>query len=341
MCFILGWGACCSVPPLVAGEILPTIGDPQTTRTIAVVDSGAPVSFTGAANTAVANNVTQDDVPTSKKKQTADDPLQNEFGHFMRVRKDAKGKPLALETSVTRYILKNSAGENVVVDLIGVVHVGEQEYYEQLNKQFEQYDGLLYELVAPEGTRIPKGGRGTSDPGNPVAALQLGLKSVLELEFQLDHIDYTKENFIHADMTPEEFAESMERNEESIGKMLLKGIGQSMAMQSSGQSSDAEMLMAMFSNNRTQRMRRLMANQMQQIENGMVMFNGKEGSTIIEHRNAKVMDVLRKELNSGKKHVGIFYGAGHLPDMQRRLTSDFQARRAGQNWLKAWELNAK
>lgn len=277
-----------------------------------------------------------------KKKSKTEDPAQSEFAHFMRVRRDAKGKPLALETSVTRYIIKNAEGQPVVVDLIGVVHVGEQTYYEQLNTHFEKYQGLLYELVAPEGTRIPKGGRSDADAaGNPVAALQLGLKGMLGLEFQLDHIDYTRDNFIHADMTPEEFAESMERNEESVGKMFLKAIGQSMAMQSGGQTSDAEMLMAMFSSNRTQRMRRMMANQMQQIENGMVMFNGKEGSTIIDHRNAKVMEVLKRELAAGKTSIGIFYGAGHLADMQRRLTSDFQARRAGQFWLKAWELDAK
>ncbi len=303
----------------------------------------------GQTSSAKAVSGQQDDTVKSterqaaqKKKSKAEDPVQSEFQHFMRVRRDAKGKPLALETSVTRYLMKNAEGEQVVVDLIGVVHVAEQAYYEQLNSQFEKYQGLLYELVAPEGTRIPKGGRASADSvGNPVAAMQLGLKSMLGLEFQLDHIDYTRENFIHADMTPEEFAESMERNEESVGKILLKAIGQSMAMQSGGQTSDAEMLMAMFSSNRTQRMRRLMANQMQQIENGMVMFNGKEGSTIIDHRNAKVMDVLKRELAAGKTNVAIFYGAGHLPDMQRRLTSDFQARRAGQFWLKAWELDAK
>ena len=64
-----------------------------------------------------------------------------------------------LETSITRYELKNADGKTVTVDLIGAVHVGEKEYYEALNKRFEQYDSMLYELVAPEGTVIPKGGR--------------------------------------------------------------------------------------------------------------------------------------------------------------------------------------
>ncbi len=40
----------------------------------------------------------------------------------------------------------------------------------------------------------------------------------------------------------------------------------------------------------------------------------------------------------GKKNLAIFYGAGHLPDMQRRLMSKFKMKRGGQNWLQAWSL---
>ena len=258
---------------------------------------------------------------------------------FLRIKRDRRGRPLAMQTSVTRYEMVNEDGEKVFVDLIGVVHVGEKEYYEELNKRFEQYDGMLYELVAPEGTVIPKGGRGASDGLNPVAMLQKGMQQGLGLEFQLEHIDYTKDNFVHADMTPEEFAQSMSENEESISKIFLKAMGQSMAMQQTGNGgSEIRMLVAMFSNNREMRMRRLAAEQMKKMEAGMIMFEGKEGSTIIDHRNGKAMKVLRREINSGKKRLALFYGAGHLPDMERRLTSDFQMKRGGQYWMDAWKL---
>ena len=32
--------------------------------------------------------------------------------------------------------------------------------------------------------------------------LQNGMKDMLELEHQLQHIDYHKDNFVHADMSP-------------------------------------------------------------------------------------------------------------------------------------------
>lgn len=271
-----------------------------------------------------------------KKKKSSKRPSETE--HFMRIRKNGKGRPVAMETSITRYELINDEGQRITVDLIGVVHIGEKKYYEALNERFEQYEGLLYELVAPEGTVIPKGGR--SEVGlNPIAAMQKGMQAVLGLEFQLDHIDYTKENFIHADMTPTEFAESMKNNDESISKYTLRAIGQSMALQNAGKGgNNMSMLMAMFSKNKEIKMRRMFADQMQNMEAGMIMFEGKDGSTIIDHRNAKCMEVLEREIEDGKKNLAIFYGAGHLPDMQRRLMSNFKMKRAGQNWLQAWSL---
>lgn len=266
-----------------------------------------------------------------EKKAVAD-----EMSHFLRIRRDTQLKPVAMETSITRYEGTNEQGEPISVDLIGVVHIGEKAYYEQLNKAFEGYDAMLYELVAPEGTVIPKGGRGDSGPGmNPIAGLQMGMKSMLELDFQLDHIDYTKDNFVHADMSPTEFAESMKRNDESFFKMAMKTIGQSMGQQSSGQ--EAKLLAAILSGSAFKR-RAVMAEQMQDMESGMIIFEGREGSTIIDFRNAKAMDILKREIAAGNKKLALFYGAGHLPDMQRRLQSEFQMKRAGQYWLEAWKL---
>ncbi len=263
-----------------------------------------------------------------------------EFEHFMRIRYNSKRQPVALETSVTRYVTTNDQGQRVTVDLIGAVHIGEKSYYEALNKQFENYDPLLYELVAPEGTVIPKGGRSeTEGTGlNPIAAMQVGMQSMLGLQFQLDHIDYTKDNFRHADMSPEEFGESMKNNEESIMKMVFKAMGRGMAQSGASGMSDFDLLLIAFADDREMKMRQLFAQQIEEMEGGMSIFEGKDGSTIIDHRNAKVMEILRSELIAGKTKIAIFYGAGHLPDMQRRLTSDFHMTRAGQFWLTAWRL---
>ena len=315
-----------TVAALTFGFVAPTImaqvaAPPQTQEQESTEAPGEQSDDEGEAQQA----------PTKRKKPSAD---------FMRIRKDHRGRDVALETSITRYELTTEKGDRITVDLIGAVHIGEKSYFQKLNKRFENYESMLYELVAPEGTVIPKGG-GAEDgiPTNPIAAMQVGMKAVLGLEFQLEHIDYTKKNFKHADMTPEEFSESMEANDESISKMAVRAIGQGMAMQAAGKGGDSMgMLFAMFSKNKELRLRRSFAKQMQNMETGMVVFQGKDGSTILDHRNAKCMEVLESEIAAGKRNIAIFYGAAHLPDMQRRLMSDFKMKRGGQFWLEAWSL---
>ena len=82
----------------------------------------------------------------------------------------------------------------------------------------------------------------------------------------------------------------------------------------------------------------MFAQQMQNIESGMLIFEGKEGSTIIDHRNTKALSILKREIENGKTRLAVFYGAGHLPDMEQRLLKDFDLKRAGRFWLTAWDL---
>ena len=259
---------------------------------------------------------------------------------FIRVSRDANKKPLAMETSIVRYEKTTKQGQRIVVDLIGVVHIGEQDYYEKLNDEFKNYDALLYELVAPKGTRIPRGGRPAGGGiTNPVAALQQGMQRMLGLEFQLEHIDYMANNFVHADMSPEEFAESMQKNDESILKIILRAVGQSMAMQGNAQGmSDVELLMAMVSGNQEKKLRQVMAEQMINADMAMVIFEGKDGSTIINHRNAKCLEILKQEIKDGKTQLAIFYGAGHMMDFDEKLREDLGMKRGGRRWLQAWKL---
>jgi hypothetical protein len=139
---------------------------------------------------------TDKESPTDEAKK---DEAKKDEPKFIRVRRNAKEKPLAMETAVVRYISADRPG--VTVDLVGAIHIGDKTYYDELNKLFEGYEVVLYELVAPEGTRVPKEGRERGN-AHPVAALQNGMGAMLELEHQLDRVDYTKENFVHADMSP-------------------------------------------------------------------------------------------------------------------------------------------
>lgn len=260
---------------------------------------------------------------------------------FIRIRRDEAKKPVALETAIVRYVPADGS-KKVVVDLIGAVHVGDKAYYDALNKRFADYDVLLYELVAPPGAKIPKGGRNGKVSGHPVGAMQDGLKSLLELEHQLDRIDYTADNFVHADMSPSEFSKTMENRGESFTQMFFRLMGQGAAQQATGGSNDVGMLMALFSRNRAQRMKIAMAEQFENLDGQMAAFSGPDGSTIITERNKKAFEVLAQQLKDGKTKIGVFYGAGHLPDMEERLIEEFKMKREGEEqWIEAWSLADK
>lgn len=311
--------------------------------------------------------------PATAQKQPAGSVRQQEIAtadgetllgtKWVRLLKDKQGKPLALQTAIVRYVPRpatdNPAAGNpiandraaaktdnagVVIDLVGAVHVGDRRYYRQLNRRFRQYDALLYELVAPEGTKVAQG-RGTSST-HPLGALQNGMKSMLEIEHQLERIDYTRPNFVHADFSPEEFFQSMEDRNESFVQLYFRMLGQSIAQQSQqsakGESADFDFFSALFSKDRPRQLKIAMAKQFESsMESLMVGLSGPDGSTLVTERNKRALQVLRRQLDAGKRKLGIFYGAGHLTDMHRRLVADFDVVPVEIEWIDAWDLRKK
>lgn len=257
---------------------------------------------------------------------------------YLRLVRDKGRTPTALSTSIVRFVPQEPGRTGPTVDLIAAVHVADKTYFAELNRQFEKYEAVLYELVAPTGTRIPKGG---GKPGtHPVSLAQKLMSDVLKLQFQLEGIDYTAQNLVHADMSPEQFAKSMEARGESMWSMMLRMMGYAMARQggdSSG-SSDAKLLMALFDKNQALALKRLMAEQFDDMQGSLNVLEGPKGSTLIAERNRVAVGVLREQIRAGKHRLAIFYGGAHMPDFERRLRNDFGLVRSSERWLTAWDL---
>lgn len=255
---------------------------------------------------------------------------------FLRVLHDAKDVPTSLETSVATFMGERGTPQ---VDLISAVHLADVGYYEELNRLFRQYDVVLYELIAPEDGRVPQPGHRSR---HPVGRLQEGIKSYLDLSFQLHHIDYSAKNLVHADMSPEEFSQSMKDRGESFLQVFFRMMTQATTQSATKKApSDADFLIALFAEDRSLRMKRLMATQFEDMESQMAVFSGPDGSTLITERNKKAIEVLRRELDRGHDRIAIFYGAGHMQDMAERLTNEFGLKSTGQRWLQAWDLTSK
>jgi len=267
---------------------------------------------------------------------------------WVRLNLDKQGEPLALEVAIVRYVRPELADQPAAkvqeyVDLVGAVHIGDRQYYRELNRRFRTYDALLYELVAPEGTVVERG-RGTSNT-NPLGAIQNGMKTVLEIEHQLGQVDYTRPNFVHADLSPDEFMQSMEDRDEGFVQLYFRMLGQAMAQQSQqsvdGESSELDLWGALFSTDRARQLKIGLAKQFESMESLLVGLSGPDGSTLITERNKRALEVLRQQQAEGKRKLGIFYGAGHLSDMHERLVEEFGLQPIGIVWLEAWDLREK
>jgi len=244
----------------------------------------------------------------------------------------------ALQVSIVRY--KPRVEGDQYVDLVGAVHVGDKQYYQDLNQLFKTYDAVLYELIAPEDTYIPKGGVQDGERSF-LSNIQVGMKDVLGLSFQMEEVDYTPKHFVHADFSPAEFQASMDAKGESIFGMVFKlwraGVTQQLTGQAS--STDFDLMMALFSSDRQNALKTLMAKELANSDGVMKALEGAEGSTIIAERNKKALQVLRKEMqDSDHRSFAIFYGAAHLSDFHQRLVDDFDLIPVNTRWVDAWKL---
>lgn len=262
-------------------------------------------------------------------------PVTKKILKFVRVSKEGK-KPQALQTAVVKYKSDSKETEGVEVSLVGAVHIAEKSYYQDLNKLFTDYDALLYEMVSDPHQGVPAPNeRGSS----PISSVQVGMKDMLELTFQLDEVDYKAKNFVHADMSPDEFFDSMNKRKEGVFKMLLRSVGSGLAMQGAGKSNDLDVFTAMLSKDRSKGLKVALAEQFEMMDGQMAALQGEDGrSTLITERNAKAFKVLGEQIKAGKKKIGIFYGAGHLEDMHQRLLDEYRMQPVETKWLDAWDL---
>ena len=276
---------------------------------------------------------------------------------YVRIRKNDRKLAVALETSVIHFA-DSMKYRNATVDLIGAIHLGEPDYYKQLNELFKTYDVLLFEAVMPEEAvkrdLRPGGNSGTRRKGlndeeewteakvglAAISVLQLGMKDALGMEFQLTGVDYGAKNFVHADMTAEEFEASMAKRGESFSGMFLKEMGKSIANQQDTNplAMNLDVMLSMLTSDRLYRVRRIAAVQLVKAGEGDAFAGFDGSSTIITERNKKCLQVMHKQLKKGEKKIGIFYGAGHFADMEKRMVDDYGFERKSEDWLIAWHL---
>ena len=265
--------------------------------------------------------------------------VAGEETEFARVLEDDQQQPVAFQLAITSYVPRNG-DQQVRVDLVGAIHIGDKAYYADLNERFEDYDTLLYELIAPKDTVID---REDSDPKGVISNTQVTMKNLLALSFQLDEIDYSAANFVHADLSPTEMSQSMDERGESLyvyfWRLFYASINQ-YAKDPLGLN-DVQKLSTLLLADSDNALKVMMAYEMADLDTLRDILGDDADSAVIGARNQRAIDVLKESLASGEKRIGIFYGVAHMPDMERRLIEQLDLVYLDTTWVDAWRLDTR
>jgi len=281
-----------------------------------------------------------------------DRPAQGEHLRYAPAGKQAGG----LDIAVTSYVHPES---RIRVALFGVVHVADAPYYERVKHELSEYDVVLYEGVKPEALTAEEWQASFNKGDGEVASLQRKLAKWFGFRYQLDALDYTAENFVHADMTEQEFLDGG-------GGVLIPGRDAGKTAGSTAEDPEApagpdygmgqrrlttavnstlgvveefgEELLGKPSVVRSMA-RRMFAETMgtADIGSALDMFPGLT-ELILTKRNEVVLERLKATLAEAPRTVAIFYGAAHMPDLEKRLVDSLGFERADAHWLRAWAL---
>lgn len=245
----------------------------------------------------------------------------------------------SLQTAVVSY----ESPQKVKVDLVGAIHIADKAYFDGLNVRFKGYDAVLYELVGPafEERGKPEAKK-AAEKMQWVGQLQTMMRDTLKLHGQLEGIDYTAKNFVHADMDMSQFTQTQTQKQESFLSLYLKASqAQKEVNEKRGVNSDAAGLVMLLKiltmKDSSTELKRMIAQEFDSVEDIMAGIETGDGTVLVGERNKFALAVLDKEIAAGKKRLAIFYGAAHLGDMEERLLKKGFSRTKVE-WLKAWDL---
>jgi hypothetical protein len=242
-----------------------------------------------------------------------------------------------------------------VIWLVGVSHVGESNYYARIQEHLDAQKLVLFEGI---GDHSGPGGFRPQAPSPPdardakLSSLQTTMAESLGLVFQLEAIDYNRPTFRNSDLSIQELRE------------IFAGAGQ--GTQKDGASESFESLLSLmeggsFFDSILQTGLRLLgtSRKFQALSKLALMdaideIGGDPGrvaglpaefkellEVLIEKRNQRVITDLKLDLAEAGKgdSISIFFGTGHMPDMERRLREQLHYWPDGQIWLTAFEVD--
>ena len=267
-----------------------------------------------------------------------------------------------LQIAVRKFI--PARGRGPAIWLTGVSHIGESNYFAGLQKHLDGQTLVLFEGIGAASGRAAEmraDSISAARPDTKAAAisssgarpsLQSSLAASLGLVFQLEAIDYGRTNFRNSDLSVEQLRGLIARQPAGAGEA---GAGQSfeslLQILQGGSLLDVVLEVGMRflgANPKLQAMSKLaLIETIAQMKGDPSQLRGLPSqmkqllAVLIEQRNQKVVDDLKAELGemSRDSSIAVFYGTGHMPDLEMRLSKQLKYKPADQQWLTAFSVN--
>ncbi len=226
--------------------------------------------------------------------------------------------------------------DGVTVDLVGAVHVGDAAYYAMLNERFRAYDRVLYEMVGDPNAAPPVE---VEAGATMVRGMQRGMMRLLDLAYQLDAIDYTPENFVHADLTYEEFSKLQEERGETMFTLIQNAMKRQLEMdpEEIPEVGVGDLFRAFTGGDQSSALKLLVAKQFDEMESLLAGAEEGSGTVILTGRNERVIDILNEQIEEGEERLAIFYGAAHFVGIEELLL-ELGFHKKSHEWMVAWDI---
>lgn len=246
-----------------------------------------------------------------------------------------------LQTKARKYSSADGKGPDVW--LVGVAHVGQATYYKDLQKLLDTQSTVLYEGVTRKGVDPAAPAKDPKADPRQKSTYQM-LSESLQLQFQLYGIDYKRPSFINADLSWEELNEIESKYPKAKSGMSLATIGNLLNADSAqGQQLASGLAMIKDDPSSVEAMHLIMIEALSNPDAISQTLSPELNELLIKTRNAKVLSTLKSQLQTkpNQKSIAIFFGAGHMADMEKHLMTDFGYKPGEEKWYSAIKGDSK
>jgi hypothetical protein len=284
---------------------------------------------------------------------------------YMRVVRSNSG-PVHLQIALRE--LRPARRSGPAIWLVAVSHIGEPAYYAAVQQHLNAQALVLFEGVterpagrsseSPSAQPLNNNVRIKGDDDSADSSLQSTLAQSLDLAFQLDAIDYDRPHFLNSDLSLRQLEALLAENAEDAPALEpgTNGETDDQLTQLVGLMDGSSLLGALVHAGvkligSSPKLRAL--TKIAVIE----MFGNLKGDisqspalppemtkligVLIQGRNQVVVNDLKAELPKLRKReaVAVFYGAGHMHDLETRVRDELNYRPVNERWLTAMSVD--